>query len=122
MLTRQEIESGLNQFSGSEQFYRTMSKSLIYTDGIHWLAENAGCFWLIDAIASHQPDALKHPRLAEIQFWVLTVKEDHAASLVCYEDIPGKERIRQEIPFTDFPLPTIKLYVENGTLFLPSER
>jgi len=33
----------------------------------------------------------------------------------------GKRVYAQEIPFTDFPLPEIKLYFTNNTILLPSE-
>ncbi len=110
----------LTQFSRSEEWFRHFT-GLLYTEGVHYLADKGGAFWLIDAIASYQHTARRNQRLCEFQIWVLTVK-DTEAELVCYDDLPGKALIRQHIEYTDFPLPEIKLYVENGTLMLPSER
>ena len=110
----------LNQFSGSEQWFRHFT-GLLYTEGVDYLADKGGAYWLIDAIAPYQPTARRNQRLCEFQIWVLTVK-DSAAVLECFDDLPGKVLIRQHIEYTDFPLPEIKLYFENGVLMLPSER
>jgi hypothetical protein len=56
----------------------------------------------------------------EFQLWKLMVRADRTATLVC-EDGDGKRVYAQEIPFTDFPLPEIKLYFTNNTILLPSE-
>jgi len=60
------------------------------------------------------------PMLQEIQFWRLTVNVDRSAVLSCERD-QGDIAVTQELEFTDFPLPSITLYVQQGTLLLPSE-
>ncbi len=57
--------------------------------------------------------------LRDFQFWKLVVTGTSAVA-ICYRDIDD-EAFRQEIKFTDFPLPEISLYVEGGVLLLPSE-
>ncbi len=68
----------------------------------------------IDTIASYQP------RLERFQVWemmkivnsdnaIITMREDKATIL------------SQFIPYTDFPLDEIKLWVIDGVLLLPSE-
>jgi hypothetical protein len=42
----------LNQFTGMAKYYRISRRHLL-TDGTKYLAEQAACFWLMDAIASH---------------------------------------------------------------------
>ena len=44
--------AALAQFTGTERYYRIAPKFLI-TDGVKYLAENAGCYWLLDAAVSH---------------------------------------------------------------------
>ena len=44
--------SQLNQFIGTEKYYRISRRHLL-TDGTKYLAEEAECFWMMDAIASH---------------------------------------------------------------------
>ena len=114
--------SDLNQFTGSAMFYRHWTGRLIYTEGVKYLAEKGDAYWLVDAIVSHQPDKrLKTPELAAFQLWELVVHEDKSATLTVRADSDQPAVITQEIPFTDFPLDSIKLYVCTGTLLLPSE-
>jgi hypothetical protein len=127
--TPEEIESGLAQFYGTEGYTRLspLHGRLVCTDGVVWLAENAECFWLIDAIASYQRDAMKDESLQSIQFWKLTVK-DRLGILICERD-EGDVAFTQTIRFTNFPLPEIKIWVEAGSVgdkpvmvcLLPSE-
>jgi hypothetical protein len=114
------IESTLAHFTGTESYYQHWTGRLVYTDGVRFLANAARAHWLIDVIASWQARAHKDPALRDFQLWEVTVIE-RRATVVCSRDA-GDEGFRQEIPFTDFPLPSIKLYVEWGVLLLPSER
>jgi len=115
-------EGDLAQFIGSEALYHHPGFNVRYTEGVRYVAERGGAYWLIDAIASWQSD----PRIRDdqmlqgIQFWTLTVNSDRSAQLVCERD-QGDVAVTQEIPFTDFPLQSLKLYYQQGVLFLPSE-
>ncbi|AFZ01593.1 DUF6876 family protein [Calothrix sp. PCC 6303] len=53
MKTAQQIIAQLNQFTGSTTLYKHWL-GLKYTDGIKYLADEASCYWLLDAIFSHQ--------------------------------------------------------------------
>jgi len=109
----------LAQFTGTERYYRISRRHLL-TDGTKYLAEQARCFWMMDAIASH---------LAEIGTadWFVVVKTTvkDAKALMVYEDGNGHEHARQEIPYTDFPLSAITLYAnsdgQHWVIMLPSE-
>ncbi len=116
-------ESDLTQFCGSAEFYQHWTKRLVYTEGVQYMAERGGAYWLIDAVASYQPDQRIASRqdLVDFQLWALAVAEDKSATLTMRGDSDQPAVITQEIPFTDFPLEQIKLYVCNGTLMLPSE-
>ena len=112
-------QSTLTQFTGTERYYRISRKHLL-TDGTKYLAENAECFWMMDAVASH---------LMEIGTadWFVVIKTTvkHAKALMVYEDGNGHEHARQEIPYTDFPFAEITLYAcwdgEHWVIMLPSE-
>jgi hypothetical protein len=114
--------SDLNQFTGSETFYRHWLGKFNYTEGVHHVAQEGGAYWLIDAIASyqHSPEIKEDRKLQEIQFWKLTVSEDKTAILTCERD-QGDVALTQEIEYTDFPLAEVKFYLTNGVLLLPSE-
>jgi hypothetical protein len=109
----------LNQFTGTEKYYRISRKHLL-TDGTKYLAEEAECFWMMDAIASH---------LCEIGtadwFISIRVQVTEGRVVMIYEDGNDHEHARQEIPYTDFPLSSITLYAcwdgEHWVIMLPSE-
>ena len=121
--------SQLGQFTGTTAYYRwsVLFRSCVLTDGTRYLAEEAGAYWLMDCIASHQPKLLRHQdtRLREMQFWTLAVnREKHSAVLTCLADSGCPAAVEQKIEFTDFPLPEIKLYAAVGSptvVMLPSE-
>jgi hypothetical protein len=102
-------ESDLQQFTGTERWYRhALVRNVTFTDGAKYLADRAGAYWLLDIIAIAQPHTAG---LADeyFQAWRLTVNADASATVVC-TDGNDKELYRQAIPYTDFPLPGIRLY------------
>ncbi len=109
----------LTQFTGTERYYRLNRKCLL-TDGTKYLAESTGAFWLMDAAASY----LLELGTAD---WFVMVKLSVTGSsaVLSLEDGNGAVRARQEIPYTDFPIPHYTLYAcWNGSdwvLMLPSE-
>jgi len=132
MLDAETLKNNLEHFCGSEQLHRNLL-GIRYTDGVKYLAQNAKCYWLIDAIASHQPNVRKIQSLREFKLWFLHVGNSHEfikpkgknkAVLTCLEDTPTSETkhaVIQQIEYTDFPLSEIKLYLQDKILLLPSE-
>jgi hypothetical protein len=108
----------LAQFTGSETVYRhSIARQILYTEGVQYVAERAGAYWLLDEIALNQA----RPEIAAeaFQLWALTVTGSRA-QLRC-EDGNDNVVFSKDIDFTDFPLPTIKIYVANRTILLPTE-
>ncbi len=113
----------LNQFSGSEQFFRHgLSRKHLYTEGVQFVAERAGAYWLLDKIALHGSPTIAHE---DFQVWKLTVNPDQTATLTTDN---GKDEIlkTEQLTYTDFPLREITLWAVrnelNGfTIMLPSE-
>ena len=128
-MSEQVTAIDLSQFYCSDNFYRHWL-GLVYTDGLKYLAEQAGAYWLIDAIASHQRGVARKARidarLADFQIWKLKAnKRSKGCSLCCYADSGEKPAITQRIEFTDFPFDAVgdfKVYVENGIMMLSTER
>ena len=117
-ITRETLEADLAQFCGSETVYKHWL-GLIYTDGVKYLAEKAGAYWLIDLVASHQRGKL---RQEPFQVWTLTVNlKKQTARAECRADSDTPILKAQNIEYTDFPLPSIKLWLVDGVLMLPSE-
>ena len=123
MLTQQDVatlESDLMQFCGTENWWKHWTGRINYTDGVKFLAEKAGAFWLVDLVASHQTARL---RREEFQIWTLSVDRSKTPMAVatCQADTDAPVLVRQEIDHTNFPLPSIKLWLVMGTLMLPIE-
>ncbi len=113
-------ESQLRQFTGSENWYRHgINSSVLYTDGVQFLAEQGGAYWLLDIIAIAQQHE-SHVAQEEFQVWKLQIRADRSATVLC-DDGNGNVVYTQEIPFTDFPLDEVKLYFANNVIHLPSE-
>jgi hypothetical protein len=110
----------LRQFSGTETWFRhSLNRKVLYTEGAQYLAEHGGAYWLLDSIAITQAHV---PAVAaeEFQTWTLKVNPDFTALLTC-DNGNGHVVYEQAIPFTDFPLPDIKLFFCNNVIMLPSE-
>lgn len=112
-----DLSENLTHFTGSEEWYRHITRNL-YTEGVKYLADNAGAYWLIDEIMFRQ--RFRRVKAEEFQVWILRVTVHNGAWLKC-EDGNGNVVHTKQIEFTDFPLAEIKLYFTNNTLLLPSE-
>jgi len=102
-------EDDLGQFTGTEHWYRHgLVRSVSYTDGAQHVAEHGGAYWLLDIIAIAQ----KHDRAVKaepFQVWTLKVHDNQKGTVTC-DDGNGRKLYRQELDYTDFPLPEMKLY------------
>ena len=112
-LTQNELE----QFIGTEHWYKHVLSGYLYTDGVKYLADKAGAYWLIDKILITTRYAEK---LQEFGFWKLFVGNNKIAMLIC-EDGNGHKLYEEKIDYTDFPLEKVEIWFQNSTLFLPSE-
>ena len=110
----------LNQFTGTTQYFRIGPRHLL-TDGTHYLAEQAQCYWLMGEIALHLTE------LGTQDWFVLITVSVNAdgQALIRYEDGLGGELACQAIPYTDSPIDFISLYAcwdsQQWILMLPGE-
>jgi hypothetical protein len=120
MKTEKLSKSDLAEFTGTEKWYRhTLVQNFLYTDGVKYVAEKAGAYWLIDEIAFQQAHPLV--KREEFQVWTLNVDlEQSTATLTCDN---GNYQIvfTKQISYTDFPMEEIKIYVADNVILLPSE-
>ena len=109
----------LSHFTGTEKYHRISRRHLL-TDGTKYLAEEAQCFWMMDAIASHLSEIGTEDWFVQVRMTV-----DCNRATMIYEDGSGSEHARQEIPYTDFTMHAISLYAcwdgEHWVIMLPSE-
>ncbi|GAF86086.1 unnamed protein product, partial [marine sediment metagenome] len=120
-----EITRNIAHAIGTSQYIKhSLNNNIVFTDGVNQLRQDADAFWLVDAIASHR-------RKEEFQVWELEVFSDKTAILTMKEDSGCPNLVEQKIHYTDFPLESIKFYIELGSidgvnpvyvLMLPSER
>lgn len=108
----------LKQFTGTEQFYKNpLYPNFVYTDGVKYLAEEAGAYWLIDYVFSNQYE--KKIGTEPFQVWKMKVENDRAVITI---DDGNKNIIKKfNLEFTDFPLAEITLWFTDRTLLLPTE-
>lgn len=113
-------KADLAEFTGTEQWYcHQVVKNILYTDGIKYMAEKAGAYWLIDEIAFQQA----HPSVKkeEFQVWTLIVNLEESSAIIACDDGNGWPVYTKQIGYTDFPLDKIKIYVTNNVILLPGE-
>jgi hypothetical protein len=118
--TKTLTDADLRQFTGTETWYRhPLNRKIVYTEGVQYVAENGGAYWLLDEIALIQPHDRK-VAAEPFQLWKLTVRTDRTATLAC-DDGNGNFVFTKELVYTDFPLDEIKLYFTDNPILLPSE-
>jgi hypothetical protein len=109
----------LTLFTGTDRYYR-LNRLCVITDGVKYMADVAGAYWLVDAAASYLLE------LGTADWFVLVrlVVSDGAAVLTL-EDGNGGVRAQQMIPYTDFSAAQQLIYAcwdgEHWVLMLPSE-
>lgn len=109
----------LRAFSGTSQYYQY--QNLYLTDGVNHLAHEGHCFWLLDIIWS------VYPIIAKYDFVVcaLTVNEDRSTvvEMTAKPRWDAKEEViyHQAIRYTDFPCPSLKLFIADAVVMVPSE-
>ena len=53
-MDKDQLLDELRSFYGTERYYRA-NPGLLVTDGVEFLADNAGCYWLLDMVWSYLP-------------------------------------------------------------------
>lgn len=109
----------LSQFTGTGCYYR-LSRLCVITDGVKYLADTAGAYWLLDAAASYLLELG-----AEDWFVLVRLCVKDGSAVLTLEDGNGGIRAQQQIPYTDFPANEQCLYAcwdsQQWVLMLPSE-
>lgn len=120
-LVPDDLPQHLTQFTGTEHYHRT-HPGLLATDGAKYLADQAAAYWLLDIIWSVPPNVADEFAVLE-----LSLEQGSRRAVVLIHDgrEPHTTYHRQDVAWTDFPLPHIKLYLQqNGrerVVMLPGE-
>lgn len=108
----------LEDFSGTENYYRHSMSNLFYTDGVQHAMETMKCYWFTDLVMSYQTKAFREKN--EFQVWILMRQKDESFIAIC-EDGDNNKLLDQKIPFSDFEHDTLTYWLVDGVLLLPSE-
>lgn len=115
----QTLKQELMQFTGTEYWHKVgLFGGLIATDGVLYLAEQAGAFWLLDIV-----DSILH-KLNDFAVVELEATESNTGKVTIHNGTGGKRQKvfhAQALPYTDFPFPKIMLYVQQNVIMLTSE-
>lgn len=113
------LTKALKTFTGTENYYHHSLglASIKYTDGVKFLADTAGSYWLLDEVLLGQirPKIKFEP----FQTWKLEVKKNSGTIIVT--DGNNKKLFQRKIKFTDFPLDSIELFYTDNVLMLTGE-
>ena len=118
-MTPEELLRALAGFTGSDTLTRHgLTRRVLMSKGVVFLAEQAQAHWLTDLIVAHQVDP--RVRFEPFQVWTLTVDAATRSAVATMTDGNSKLPVtQQEIPWTDFPLPEVTLWlVQEGELWI----
>jgi hypothetical protein len=94
----------LAQFIGTERYWR-ISPSAVLTDGAKYVADVAGAYWLMDAIASYLLQFT-----GKEDFIVAKLVRTGCKAQLTLDDGNGRVLDQQHIEYTDFPLTSFQMY------------
>ena len=108
----------LSQFYGTTQYWKTniFAPQLVHTDGVQYFADEGGCYWFLDIVASEYFPLSKNEDLICIDLLVKDGKAD-----ITVEDGDCKVMKKKHIAMTDCPDGLYKFFLTNNVLMLTSE-
>lgn len=101
----EELLRDLAQFTGTEHYYRMLPRFVV-TDGVKYLMDQAGCYWLAQLMGSH----LLEMDTDENAFTVLELKRSGAGAVITIGDGNDHVIAHQVVEYTDFPFDEFRLY------------
>ena len=110
------LQTDLTEFTGTLEYHRLTYFPILATDGVKYLAEKAGAFWLVDDIA-----AVYVTKKNEYPFISINVISKDGKATVKYTDGNYKKIHTQNYEYTDLPEGEYKLFLTDDVLMLTSE-
>lgn len=117
----EDIRAALREQTGTFHYWRVFpfKGAPVVTDGVKEMIDLCEAYWLVADITAYQAE--EKIRKEEFQVWRLVCGQNDTAVLIC-EDGNGHVLMKEDIAYTDFPLPEgVTLYLDNGVLLLPGE-
>lgn len=119
MINTVTLNAELAQFTGTEQYYfNPLFRSFRYTEGVKFLAENAGAYWLLDMIFANQTDSKFSSE--PFQVWTIELLKYGAARITVSDG--SEQKLKSfKLVYTDFPLESFTIWLVDNVLMLRSE-
>ena len=113
-LSTKELQASLEQFYGSENFYKNPLVKYKYTDGVKYFVERAGAYWLLQEINGLTV------KLPGYFFNIKVISKDNKADIIIDD---GNDNIlkKKHIRFTDLPQGKWQFFLTDNVLMLPNE-
>jgi len=122
MKTPEEINSILNEYYGTENYYKLPFSRLVCTDGVVRLAEECQCNWFINEINIAITE-LNRKRCSD--FYSITLskskRKNNSSAKITITDGNGYTFKTKNIQFTDFPLDEYEVWCIDNVIMLKSE-
>lgn len=115
-LSSKEIRENLEQFHGTEHFYKHPLCNVIWTDGVQYILDSCNAHWLVSDVSIQCNDLRNKSEFIKVQ-----LSCDNGKGTLEYTNGNGNLLHIHEYHRTDFPLDIISFYFTNNTLLLPSE-
>lgn len=111
----EELKSNLEQFFGTENYFKNPLIKYTYTDGVKYFAEQAGAYWLLQEING------LYVNLGSPYFINIVVKSNKNKADIIVDDGNGNVLKKKHIGFTDLPKGEWQFFLQSNVLMLPSE-
>jgi hypothetical protein len=110
------MELNLDQFYGTETYYRHPLTKSVYTDGVKYFAEKAGAYWFLDIVFSEYSSLMNQEGFLSITLFVGVLGADISVT-------DGDENIltTKRVQFTDCPQGEYKFFYTDDVLLLTTE-
>lgn len=106
----------LERFTGTENVYKNPLHPVLYTDGIRYMAQKAGAYWLIDLIG------FEISKLQRIEpFIAIHLIIENRSAVIKATDGNQETLYFKSIRHTDFPEGVYLFFLTDNVLMLPTE-
>lgn len=90
---------------------------ILATRGVAAFLEENKCYWIFDCIKSYQAVS----EVAEEEFLTIELTVEDSKGHIVVTDGNENTLHTQDIPYTDFPRPSVKFFQRGGIVMFPDE-
>ena len=109
------LQAELQQYYGTEKYYRLNFTPIVATDGVKAFADKGGAYWAVDEMCVRAVQ-LRQPFLA-----VTITSKKNSKAIITYEDGNGNQLKQDKVPWTDLEAGTYEFFITDNVIMLTSE-